>query len=160
MIEAPHREEQQTAPLLERWAQALRSGEYEQSYGRMHDEDGYCCLGVANEVCFGVEWTYDHGRRYFIDDEAQLFFMDPTRSEKLGLQNRMSREEYEVWREILHRERFDFCEMVSGELSYISYSEDCFQLDITKQRLLSILNDGGIPFSVIAQLIESMEGPK
>ncbi len=29
------------------WVQALRSGDYKQTTGSLHDEHGYCCLGVA-----------------------------------------------------------------------------------------------------------------
>lgn len=28
------------------WCNALRSGEYKQTKGRLQDEDGFCCLGV------------------------------------------------------------------------------------------------------------------
>ena len=30
-----------------KWVAALRSGEYKQTTGRLHSEDGFCCLGVA-----------------------------------------------------------------------------------------------------------------
>lgn len=33
-----------------KWVEALRSGKYEQCAGSLHDEVGYCCLGVACEV--------------------------------------------------------------------------------------------------------------
>jgi hypothetical protein len=32
--------------IKQRWIEALRSGEYEQTQGRLRDETGYCCLGV------------------------------------------------------------------------------------------------------------------
>lgn len=36
--------------LKERWVAALRSGEYKQTAGALHDQHGYCCLGVLCEV--------------------------------------------------------------------------------------------------------------
>lgn len=33
-----------------RWVEALRSGEYEQGFGRLRQSDVYCCLGVACDV--------------------------------------------------------------------------------------------------------------
>ncbi len=34
--------------IATKWVKALRSGEYKQGYGRLHDigSKGYCCLGV------------------------------------------------------------------------------------------------------------------
>lgn len=37
-------------PKQQKWVDALRSGKYPQTYGYLHDEHGYCCLGVADEV--------------------------------------------------------------------------------------------------------------
>ena len=32
------------------WVEALRSGEYQQCKGVLHDSNGYCCLGVLTEL--------------------------------------------------------------------------------------------------------------
>ncbi len=32
------------------WIEALRSGEYEQCIGALHDATGYCCIGVLREL--------------------------------------------------------------------------------------------------------------
>ena len=32
------------------WVEALRSGDYKQGRGTLHDDQGFCCLGVACEV--------------------------------------------------------------------------------------------------------------
>lgn len=32
--------------LKAKWVKALRSGRYQQTKGFLHDEKGYCCLGV------------------------------------------------------------------------------------------------------------------
>lgn len=33
-----------------KWIEALRSGKYNQTQSRLHDNDGYCCLGVACDL--------------------------------------------------------------------------------------------------------------
>ena len=39
-------------PLQKKWLKALKSGEYKKATGGLTDiNGGYCCLGVANEVC-------------------------------------------------------------------------------------------------------------
>lgn len=38
------------AELKTKWVAALRSGEYEQCRGKLHDGLGYCCLGVFGVV--------------------------------------------------------------------------------------------------------------
>lgn len=35
---------------IEKWVQALRSGEYEQGINQLQSRYGYCCLGVACDV--------------------------------------------------------------------------------------------------------------
>jgi hypothetical protein len=34
----------------QKWVAALRSGEYAQTRGFLHDSNGYCCLGVACDL--------------------------------------------------------------------------------------------------------------
>jgi hypothetical protein len=35
---------------IRKWVEALRSGKYQQTTGRLADRNGFCCLGVACEV--------------------------------------------------------------------------------------------------------------
>lgn len=55
---------------IERWAQALESGKYEQANAVLHDDTGFCCLGVYAEIC-GAVWkeTADMERAPFVGDE-------------------------------------------------------------------------------------------
>jgi hypothetical protein len=39
----------------QRWAEALQSGKYTQTAGALHNEKGFCCLGVACDL-LGVKW--------------------------------------------------------------------------------------------------------
>lgn len=52
--------------FIARWADALESGEYPQTYGRLHRlyptfnmPDGYCCVGVACVIA-GIDKTLDY----------------------------------------------------------------------------------------------------
>lgn len=46
------------ADLKVKWIKALRSGEFKQAQGELHDarNNSYCCLGVLCKVV-GAEWT-------------------------------------------------------------------------------------------------------
>jgi len=39
-----------TKEQIQAWVRALRSGEYSQTKGRLQDDSGHCCLGVACDV--------------------------------------------------------------------------------------------------------------
>jgi len=48
-------DKQPLGPLQRDWIAKLRSGDYAQTQGFLHDESGYCCLGVALEHVIGVQ---------------------------------------------------------------------------------------------------------
>lgn len=41
------------AELKAKWVAALRSGEYQQIKGKLHDGKGYCCMGVLHRLVTG-----------------------------------------------------------------------------------------------------------
>lgn len=45
-----------TTELKDKWVQALESGRYEQTTGRLRRNDQYCCLGVLLDVA-GYAWS-------------------------------------------------------------------------------------------------------
>jgi hypothetical protein len=51
--------EEMKPAVKKRWVKALRSGEYEQTQARLHDEDGFCCLGVLLDVEHSFDWEWD-----------------------------------------------------------------------------------------------------
>jgi hypothetical protein len=53
-----------------KWADALESGEYQQSKGRLKTKYGYCCLGVACEIS-GATWHDDDGYFYLAEWQGQ-----------------------------------------------------------------------------------------
>ena len=45
--------------IKQKWVSALRSGDYQQTQGRLRKEDGFCCLGVLCDLYAkdnNVEW--------------------------------------------------------------------------------------------------------
>ena len=38
------------ADIAKKWSDALRSGKYKQSRGALHNNEGFCCLGVLCEL--------------------------------------------------------------------------------------------------------------
>ena len=64
---------------IQKWVDALRSGEYEQGKGNLKTADGkFCCLGVACEISELGEWN----GRYYLDASN---FLPPEVQGWLGL---------------------------------------------------------------------------
>lgn len=54
------------------WIETLESGKYSQTNGGLHDDKGFCCLGVLCDIK-GVEWHLS------TDDVAtDFFYVEPT----------------------------------------------------------------------------------
>lgn len=62
--------------LKKRWVKALRSGEFKQAEGDLHNECGYCCLGVLR-YCLNVQ------DRSSLDEENS--YLTEAQAEKAGL---------------------------------------------------------------------------
>lgn len=52
-----------SADLLKKWIAALRSGEYKQTVSSLRDDNGFCCLGVLEDI-LGCEWKLDYAYDY------------------------------------------------------------------------------------------------
>jgi hypothetical protein len=54
--------------IKQKWVDALRSGDYQQTQRRLHDENGFCCLGVLCDLYgkeHNVEWNLaNNGHNY------------------------------------------------------------------------------------------------
>lgn len=131
--------------VLRTWVDALRSGEYLQTTGKLHDSVGYCCLGVACELAPNTTW----GPGY--EDTFMAVSADGLTSEyvlPIPVMNWLG---------------------VSGESPEVPWSaaysilpELCDQLVadhvLDHRRLmvpLSALNDNGATFAQIADIIEA-----
>lgn len=59
--------------IREEWIAALRSGEYKQIRGRLHNSSGFCCLGVLADLYLkeqGRNWGGDY---YIIGKDGSYF---------------------------------------------------------------------------------------
>ena len=71
--------------LKEAWLKALRSGEFKQAFGKLHNGQGYCCLGVLCKV-MGSEFTQLHDGRWQ-SDRAEMNVPCQARVQEAGLQS-------------------------------------------------------------------------
>ena len=56
--------------VKEKWLNALRSGDYQQTRQYLHKEDGFCCLGVLCDLYIkenNEEWKIDECGDYFYE---------------------------------------------------------------------------------------------
>lgn len=133
--------------LMEDWLAALRSGEYRQGTGGLYVErdHAYCCLGIADVVCFDAVFEPIHRLRAVSgsrDDQGSCAVLSPERARVLGLDYPVSRAES------------DFSDMLHDQ-------EPIGDTDpkgdpICRQSLLAGLNDRGVSFVDIANYIERM----
>lgn len=57
-----------------KWLEALRSGKYEQTQGRLRDDDGMCCLGVLCNVVDPKKWErMDDYEIAFVYQDEEMF---------------------------------------------------------------------------------------
>lgn len=86
--------------LMKKWIEAMESGNYAASSGALKDDKpGYCCLGVADEVCFNATFTQSQVTGDWTDDVGMQFFLTNERAEVLGLLTPVTEEEEERIRE-------------------------------------------------------------
>jgi len=111
------------------WVAALRSGKYFQGTGALNRGDEYCCLGVACEVAManGLPVTKDRNVNGEIGYDGQTAFLPEVVKEWFGMK-------YET-----------------GEFDNPKAGED---YDEPKTLELHELNDEGMPFDEIADVIE------
>jgi hypothetical protein len=61
--------------IKQKWLNALRSGEYQQTQERLRKEDGFCCLGVLCDL-YGkennVEWQHNEVDGYFYEKNSAV----------------------------------------------------------------------------------------
>lgn len=86
-----------------KWLEALRSGKYNQTARVLHDDEGYCCLGVACEV-LGESFEYfESENRYIISSEIKNYIsqgegysvLTDSLAEKLQLFSKMGRPHFD-----------------------------------------------------------------
>lgn len=109
--------------LQTKWIEALESGEYKQSRRALNDGTGFCCLGVLCEIA-GMDFEKRGSYTYYsFDGQYSGQVLPDTFTSKIGLRDRYG----SLKQGIAH----------SGTIS----------------STLIGLNDRGVPFSEIAQLM-------
>lgn len=136
-------------PLQKKWVEALRSGKYSQTTGKLHDlgEGGYCCLGVA---CKLLEEPVV--KKQYEDDEDPKAYWGKDENE----------ETFEVLPES-YRKKFRFFDGSGGyHIDQLTPDERNVVYSIYgiigETNSLAELNDSGWSFEQLADLIE--EYPK
>lgn len=81
---------------------ALRSNEYEQTAEALCDDGGFCCLGVAYDVCIDGNWVHLVGDQWELDvpaeeDEEGMpvstnLMLPPSVRKKLGMSREVAME--------------------------------------------------------------------
>jgi hypothetical protein len=79
--------------IKQRWVDALRSGEYEQGRGCLHDSNGssFCCLGVLTDLYIkehDKEWHREPGCCTQLTFERHCVTLSPSVVTWAGLSNR------------------------------------------------------------------------
>lgn len=54
------------------WVEALRSGKYTQSQGRLRTNEGFCCLGVLCDIVSPQLWTHNEVTGFRFRGEAGM----------------------------------------------------------------------------------------
>lgn len=113
--------------IKQKWLDALRSGEYNQTAGALHNKNGFCCLGVLCDIVkddLNLEWDFEEQKvldAYSID--SNVSHLPIVVAEYVEL--------YSV-----------------SPLCKTSYYGDIKYIDI------AVINDRGASFSEIANIIE------
>ena len=62
--------------IKQKWLDALRSGQYEQTRANLRNKHGFCCLGVLCDLYVkeytDVNWVYQDSRYQLINNKATL----------------------------------------------------------------------------------------
>ena len=120
---------------VNKWVKALRSGKYAQTPDNLRHNDAFCCLGVACEVFNPNGWdTYDNydGEPQYLPGEVRDYF---------GMNSSPGYFNYNTLPDEV-KERVRALDVVSEKDEYFCGS-------------LTYLNDNGVPFDVIADVIEA-----
>lgn len=124
--------------VKEKWVNALRSGEYSQSGGYLRTASGYCCLGVLCDLYVketNDSWEFDD-ETFVSEDDPN---MDPWDYFYLEGESEFVPPLVRKWAELDAADPYIKVENEDGSVS---------------NEQLVVLNDNGMSFSQLADLIE------
>lgn len=141
---------QHQTTLMKKWLDALKSGKFQQAQKALYNGHGYCCLGVADKVCFGATFhkldAGDDGfsNNYWVDDKGIEGRLANPRARKLGLLNLLNSQD-------VHRLSTHFAKDKLPPLAHTNTAREDFLIE---------MNDRGYTFEQIAEVIELCEWDK
>lgn len=141
------------AELLRDWLGLLRSGQYGQTQDVLKNDEGYCCLGVAADGLFNVDWElnesgwYEYqtpdGKEYASDNE-----LVDSHAKALGLDREVNVDESNVYFGII-----DYIAQDNEDADSDAIKKDLGS-GVSRETWLIYLNDGGFTFDNIAQFVQ------
>lgn len=137
-----------------KWLEALRSGKYNQCQGRLHKHGGFCCIGVAEEIMFPI--TGNSWGNEFVEDGFSYPVIEKTSTvtSTTSASNSL-REVANLWGpngKIHENIQDEVKKFVKHKLAYKGILVNDSMID--SRYSLAGYNDIGVPFSIIADLIE------
>lgn len=135
-----------------RLVEALRSGDYPQTDGRLHNQDGYCCLGVACDLSRLGEWVWDEDLASYayvvsLKEEERVVLPDSL-TRALDLKNHLGEADkgievsYEVVAQTLQPDTLDMMKAAGTAVP-------------GRPVALTGMNDSSVSFDEIANVIEA-----
>lgn len=77
----------------QKWIEALRSGEFEQTTKELRNSKGYCCLGVLTEIVDGKDgWLKVEHCGYYTNKDGGAGYLSDEVGEIVGLSNEEQQE--------------------------------------------------------------------
>lgn len=132
--------------IKERWVAALTSGDYSQTSRKLGDENGYCCLGVLCEIAVQDGVVTKEVAKGFESETAVYFSAEnPTDRESAVLPASVRN-----WAGLSHSNPSAY--MKSEDIPVIVRTEMLY-VDETVEMTLAPMNDGGVTFTEMAELI-------
>ena len=137
---------------VQTWLNALRSGDYQQTRHTLHNASGYCCLGVACNIYQTTEQPWES----HTDDNHYVTYTMAKESERLPqfIQNKLnlntSTGEFKLTPQYMNSLPLYLLEV----LEHLPYMWP-YEIEDTYEVSLAILNDYGLSFDIIADIIES-----
>jgi hypothetical protein len=116
------------------WIKALKSGEFEQIRGRLHDGQGYCVLGVLAALAMN-EGVCTFGPRNVFDGRSSTLSYNIMKWAEIGLDDELDELD----------EKQPYLQPGAGQIK-LKYKG--------KETSIAELNDSGLSFEQIAEVIE------
>jgi hypothetical protein len=132
--------------MLRMLSEALKSGEYKQANGVLYLVDEFndqrnCCLGVM-ECEIGVDFEWRGMSREWVDQFGASVMPSDMVSHYAGFNNAITLEER------------DYFEEISNECDLRIHEED---EDYSRAEVLAALNDAGLDFTYIAEVLTDLD---